>query len=527
MRLSGEECRDYVFSDRKSSRPVLVPGIGILIHMSPIRDKQNKVDFRWFIVRTLPHQEKKVAGMLERHKQQAVNILEVYCPTHTTVGVRRGNREETVPLFAGFVFVFGTQQAVSGFLAGHYPDGVLLYGRVEGQDGKSGVLTVPEEQMRAFMDFNENYADRLVILERPFSDYAFNPMTGEPNEIVRVVDGPLAGREGYLARFRRDKRLVFRMKALGTGAYYTVSIPHVWDFHVVRLHNAEGDRQTMGTVKERAVDLLAGILQGCGYGEKTLPMLYDIVDRLAAKPSLAGLCRALRTQGDEDLAGCIAGLEGRDAELILNLVRYERDTPGYVKNNWKKLVIRPFLTPTSGVGMEAGCDEATLRHEGFTETIRRVDITEEAYYPSLEENRTVTAAYYAHIGTVEDKEKGNYTLFANWDTFLGEYFLTVGKANEKLVGGTTGRGKGNPVESFRNYAPTLYRILTNAGSPVKAIQGFSAGGEMLNVMALTTTDVDKGKDELIRTCTDICKEISTTAHLAVWRRYLRTVWLHR
>ena len=501
------------------------PVAGIHTLMTPIRDKQNKVDFRWFIVRTLPHQEKKLAGILERHKQEAGNILEVYCPTHTTVNIRRGSCEETVPLFAGFVLVLGTQQAVSDFLASHYPDGVLLYGRTEGPGGKAGVLTVPEEQMRAFMDFNENYADRLVILERPFSDYAFNPKTGEPNEIVRVVDGPLAGREGYLARFRRDKRLVFRMKALGTGAYYTVSIPNVWDFHVVRLHNAEGDRQTVGTVKERAVDLLVGILQGCGYGEKTLPMLYDMVDRLAAKPSLTELCRVLRRRGDEELGRHIAGLDSGEAELVLELIRYERDNPGYVKDNWKTLVIRPFLTPTSGVGMETGCDEVTLRHEGFTETIRRIDITEEAYYPSLEEDRIVTSAYYAHVGTVEDN--GSTVLFTNWNTFLGEYFLTADKANEKLVGGTTGGGKRTSVESFRNYAPTLYKVLADEKSSVKAIQGFKVGGETLNVMALTTTDPEKGKDELIRTCTDICREISTTPHLAVWRRYLRTVWLHR
>ena len=53
-----------------------------------------------------------------------------------------------------------------------------------------------------------------------------------------------------------------------------------------------------------------------------------------------------------------------------------------------------------------------------------------------------------------------------------------------------------------------------------------AGGEPLGVMALATKEPEKGKDELIKVCTGICREINTTTHLAVWRRYLRSVWLH-
>ena len=64
--------------------------------------------------------------------------------------------------------------------------------------------TIPEEQMRFFKDFNENYAEHVIVLEKPYSDYAFNPKTNEPNEIVKVLDGPLKGREGYLTRFHRN-----------------------------------------------------------------------------------------------------------------------------------------------------------------------------------------------------------------------------------------------------------------------------------------------------------------------------------
>ena len=507
--------------------------------MSP-RDKHNKIDFRWFIVRSLPHQEKKLAGMLEQYMKQAKNMLEVYCPVHTTVNVCRHGEEKPLPLFAGFVFVLSTQEAVSEFIERYYPEGTILYAPKKEGERKASLLTIPEEQMRLFKDFNENYADQVIILERPYSDYIFNPKTNEPNEIVKIIDGPLAGREGYLARFRRDKRMVFKMKAMGSDHYYTVSIPNIWSLHVVRLHNAEGDRQTVGTRKERAVDLLVGILQDCGYGEQTLPALYDLMDEMVAKPSLVNLCRELLKKGHERLSHRLTQLSAGEAGLILNLVRYEHDNRGYVKTTWPKLVIRPFLTPTSGTEPDSVEDETELPHKDFTEIIRKVGITEQVYYPSREQDDTVTTMYYAHIGIMpsasgEGKED-MFILFANWDVFLDEYFRTSGKANERLVNGTTLSLRGEDanketnklIESFRNYAPALYRILTDETSKIRAVEGLKIGGHTLNVMAVTATaeEKERAKDELITTCIRICKEINSTTHLAVWRRYLRTVWLH-
>ena len=502
-------------------------------------DKLNRVDFHWFIVRTLPHQEEKLSGLLAEHLAETDNILEVYCPTHTTVSVMRGGKDVESPLFAGYVFVLSTQEALMNFINRYYPDGSVLYDRRKSGGRKAGFLVVPENQMRSFMDFNENYADKVIILEHPYSDYAFNPKTDEPNEIVRVIDGPLAGREGYIARFRRDKRLVFKMKALDSDTYYTVSVPRIWDFHVVRLHNAEGDRLSVGTEKGRAVDALVGILQSCGYGEKTLPMLYGMIDALVAKPSFVDLCRLLSQQGHDALSRRIRQLDVKTIELLLNLVRYEHDNPGYVKANWHKAGLRPFLTPVSGMEMGEGMEEAVLRHVSFVEVIRKVYVTEGVYHPREERGETVTETYYAHVGVVEDKENGvRRTLFANWDAFLGEYFQTAGKANERLVAGTTRNGKGETgttegekerlIESFRNFAPTLYKVLSGGHPAVKVVRDFRVGEEALNVLALSTEagDISPAKDELISTCVSICKEINTTTHLAVWRRYLRSVWLH-
>lgn len=503
-------------------------------------DKLNNVDFKWYVVRSLTHQERKLAELFQRQKEITKNILEVYCPTHTTVSMSQKGKSMQVPLFAGFVFVLSTQKVISGIMERYYPQGTILYDKSKKHGREPRCLTIPEEQMRAFMDFNENYSDKVIILERPYTDYAFNPKTNEPNEIVKIVDGPLAGRKGYLTRFKRDKRLVFNMKAFGSDRYFAVSIPNVWSLKVVRLHNAANDRQSVGTLKERAADLLIGMIQSCGYGAKTLQVLYEITGFLSATPTIVGLCQYLSKQGHEKLSQGITKLNTNEAELVLNLVRYEKDNPGYVKSNFSKLVIRPFLTPTSGVEFkDVEEEEVELKHEYFIETIRRTHITELTFYPDKHKDEPATTTYFAHIGMMTNENNDGVILFTNWDVFLGEYFMTAGKANEKLVDGTTETvvdkeyelKKGKLIESFRNYAPTLYNVLTDVNSRVKAIRSLKVGGERLNVLAVETQckdirEISEAKNELLAVCTDICKEINSTVHLAVWRRYLRTVWLH-
>lgn len=497
-------------------------------------DKLNSVDYHWFLVCTKPGHELELRALIEREKGKIRNILEVYCPTHTKVYVRRGDNEQRLPFFDGYVFVLATQGALAEFLRDNDSNAYIWYNRKRTPDEKAMACTIPESQIRAFRDYNENYADKVIVLERPYTDYAFNAKTDEPNEIVRVVDGPLAGCEGYICRFHKKKGLVFRVQGMMPGCWLTVTYPNASDLHVVRLHNAEGDRLSIGTEKGRAADLLVGVLQGCGYGEHTQSLFYELMERLAADLSLEALCKHLQKQGEKVLADRLAKLTTKEAELLINLARYEHDTPGYVRENWPRIILRPFLTPTSGIEMEEDKNEAELPHQDFTEVIRKLDITEEVYYPSRQEDGKITTAYYAHIGRMEDKS--GFIYFANWDDFLREYFLTAGKANEKLVSGKVRKVRNEItlaeteklIESFRNYAPTLYKVLREPDSAVKAVPNFKVGEELLNVLAIRSSAQDKevAKDQLIKTCVRVCKEINTTNHLAVWRRYLRTVWLH-
>ncbi len=519
--------------------------------MGLVRDKRNKTELRWYVVRTPPHQEVLLRDLLRQAIDgKAQNLLEVYCPLHTTVRKVSESQVKDTPLYSGHVFVLGTHQAVSSFLASKFPHGKVLYRRTQEYSPAGEPWTVPEGQMRAFREFNENYADQLIILERPYTDYAFNPKTSEPNEVIRVVDGPLAGKEGYLARFRGSRRLVFNMKnPFGLGEF-TVSIPDVWNFHVVRLHNAEADRLTIATRKARALDHLHGLLQGRGYAdEQCRAMLVRMTGTLLDRPSLTRLCQQL-SHGHPCLALALRQITSSEAQDILYLVRCMRQERDYVSEHYPILSLRPFLTPTSGIICVPGKGYALLRHPDFTECVVRQTFTEQTYFPRQGEGRSLSVCYYAHVGIMHREADSAWVVFANWHHFLAEYFRTADAANQRLVSGTTitsreghdhgGAGKERQLESFRNFAPSLYRVLTDSTSPVRAVESLPVGTVSMSAMAITLTGLTAEDDAspmesplitqavstLVDTCLQICREINSTTHLAIWRRLLATVWLH-
>lgn len=504
-----------------------------------VTDKLNQVDYCWHIVRTQPRKERRLAELLERHREETKNILEVYCPTRTTVNVHCGGSSRPVPLFMGMVFVLSTQQALADFIQRSYPEGIVLHDRKEEGKPVSRLWTIPEDQMRAFRDYNENYADKVVVLERPFSDYAVNKDL--PNEIVRVIDGPLAGYEGYICRIFRKKGLVFEVCGAEPGSRLTVAFPDASALHVVRLHNAESDRLQEITRKEQAADFLLSLLQDCGYEEQTIPLFRDVILRLSRHGSVVRLCEELSQDGHGSLACRLLKMTGEQAGHLLTLARYAGDDPQFPDTSFTRFVIRPFLTASSEA-FGTSPQERVVERKFYTELIRPVGISEEVYYPSQGRGETRNTLYEAHIGILPivegEKENKGYTLFANWDYFLGQYFLTGGAAQDKLVHGRVQPGltdeqirlnREKAVASFRTCIPTLYKVLTDPGSRVRPVQDLLVGGQTLNALAIVrATDLETAKTELVETCLDICREANTCSPVRIgnWRRYLRTVWLH-
>lgn len=505
---------------------------------------ERETDFRWYVVRSKPHQEKMLAEMISCGMEKEKNILEVFCPVNTTVTKRRNGKDVKAPLYSGHVFVLATYNALREFLKLNYPDGGILFRRFryEDENGRKSVpVTVPETEMRTFRELNDSYDERMVVLDRPYSDYAYNPKSGKMNEVVKIMDGMFAGRKGYFVRFGGERRLVFSILDDSGIPSLTLSIPNIWSFHVSRMVNGDIAKAGNPTERDRAIDMMIGTLHGCGLADRAMDKLLEMVDFLSEKTSWLELCKWLSRNGERSLSKAFAEYGKEEVSMVYSLIRYENDNKGYVEAAWAMNLIRPFLTPTAGTGdsmLDNTTDDTKETHLVFADynvTITKVDIEEDVFYPRTQKEETVTTTYYAHIGEMRTEEEG-VMLFANWDRLLSGYFLTAGRANACLVAGSK-KKHGNEqteeemMESFRNYAPTLYHILRAPDSPVKARENMMIGDRKISVLCILAPDdkpesIAMARQTLIDTGLKICKEIHTTTHLAVWRRYLNGVWLH-
>lgn len=495
----------------------------------PVRVDMSPNSFNWFIVRfDKPHQELKFQKFVYDNRDISKNIIEVYCPTHTVVKEYYSKspagqaspsqpRPHLRPLFAGADFVYATFFALSDFLRNYCPGASIQYKKRLRPNQPSEPLIVPEKEMTDFRNFNENFADKVVLLPKSIKEYAFNNKGDMPNETLRIVDGPMAGLTGYLIKLDGNKGLAFQINNPYGGQPFTFGILNIWDFHVVRVHNVSEDRQSLSTMKARAVDLLIGLLQKDGCEDKVLmDRLYSIMEQLRQGRSLVQAYPAMK------------GLSLSDKELILNLIRYEKDEPGFVRKNWPRLTIRPLLTPTSGIHIPEGKDYALLPHSGFMEIVKRIRVEEEAFDPSHTSAMNMETCYYAHVGMIRN-HGGVCTFFSDWNKFLGEYFATEGEGRKRLN------------VSFANHAPTLLKVLTGEEASMQAVPSMHVGtGPCLNVMALSIPysgpfdeddlladeAMEQALSAFIATGLAICREISSSSHLALWRGLISDIWLH-
>ena len=83
----------------------------------------------WYVLRSQPRQEARLAALLKEYQAEAKNLLEVYCPVQAAPQAADGGTAGHRPLMAGYVFVLATEQAVTAFMRSRYPGGAILYAR--------------------------------------------------------------------------------------------------------------------------------------------------------------------------------------------------------------------------------------------------------------------------------------------------------------------------------------------------------------------------------------------------------------
>ena len=158
----------------------------------------------WWVLYTLPRREK---GLLRRLRTMAIPH---YCPL-----VRRRTRSPSgrvrasyVPLFAGYVFVFGSEGQRYGALT---------------TNCVSRCLAVPDGEELAH-DLRQIH--RLVQSDAPLTPEA----RIEPGNRVRIRSGSLSGLEGTVIKRRGSERLLVVVTFLQKGASVQLD-----DFQVERI----------------------------------------------------------------------------------------------------------------------------------------------------------------------------------------------------------------------------------------------------------------------------------------------------
>lgn len=151
---------------------------------------------------------------------------------------------------------------------------------------------------------------------------------------------------------------------------------------------------------------------------------------------------------------------------------------------------------------------------------------EDTFFPKQDTASETPTSYYAHVGILK-KRNNRCVVFVNFDKILREYFLLGGQAKAKQL------------ETFKNYSPLLYQVLKGENT-VKAKKALAVGARTLHVLCIQTeanasTDgtelieqqhIRKVIDTLTETSRRVCQEINGSTHLAIWRKYLRSIWLH-
>lgn len=163
----------------------------------------------WYAVYTKPRWEKKVAELLTRKK------IENYCPLNKVIR-QWHDRKKVIeePLFTSYVFVCITAAEQAEV---RKTDGVLNFVYWLGKPA-----VIRPNEVEAIRDFLEDHQN--VQLEKTRVN---------PNDLVRVVRGPLMGQEGNVVEVFNQKAKVL-LPSLGYCLVADLNKEHLQVIHRVR-----------------------------------------------------------------------------------------------------------------------------------------------------------------------------------------------------------------------------------------------------------------------------------------------------
>lgn len=508
----------------------------------------------WYVTRTQPLKEEVAKKILESELSE---VREVYIPyILSRDNAKKGDDDgHIMPALKGYLFV-NVKGEVRNCLDDYgwfkcryerfYPKtgkqvkvSMHLLNNSQTSDNLEDIIrnsTIPD---KAMLDFR-NSIDQIVsgIGDLRIEQESFRQLA-KVNDVVVVLQGPMKGREGVVKRVSEEGGKRNRRFFIGFGTNLCISLSGVHQNDIAVVHEATESEEGKSVTLWRDIDIVEGALQTSGYNDDAPKRLRELVaeynnDAHTNRP--AGIDdkewrkivrRNLRLDSRRK-EGLLRGVDANARISLKNLGVQFKSVSGNSKEALKEFIpdilIRPFLTPTSGPNIPGGKDYTILPHNGFTEYIIRKDLgsvfrhgcyEKDKYNPVFGEDYV----YYAHVAVFN--QPGCHRAVVSWGGFYDQYELLEEDSRMKFL------------DDLKKYKyGRLYGLLTavpkdNGGSAIRFGRTNGIGGFYV--------DIDNDENELIvaRGLADAVAPAAVemwqgTRMREVWRRLLqRYVLLHK
>lgn len=163
----------------------------------------------WYVLRTTYGQEKKAYDYMV-----AKNIT-AFLPRETVVKLIKGKRKQVEQsLISNLFFAYGTEKELQEFVYDNHNLPFLRFyyrRRRVGNDTIQEPLIVPDKQMATFRIICETGNKDIIVSTRDIPRF-------HRGEMARVIDGPFAGVEGRVVRYKAQQRVGIIIEGLGSVA---------------------------------------------------------------------------------------------------------------------------------------------------------------------------------------------------------------------------------------------------------------------------------------------------------------------
>ena len=199
------------------------PGVGISDDGKSVGYTPLPEVLHWFPIRATYHRAQKV---YDRIVALGNDALDPYLPTLCSVEYAEEApdipiiREE--PLDKGLLFVRTTLRDFRALLESPAPIPGLTpyYNHFHiNEFGRNSLLTVPDRQMESFKIIVESRNKDIIVRQTEIPEII-------EGDTVVVTDGPFAGVQGTVMKYRHQKRVFVQLN--GIGIYATAYVPGAW-----------------------------------------------------------------------------------------------------------------------------------------------------------------------------------------------------------------------------------------------------------------------------------------------------------